>query len=261
MSRPTKCRRVCHFPEILEFIPADGAAGEPVILTIDEFETIRLIDRECLSQEACGAQLGVGRTTAQNIYDRARKKLAEALTLGLPLKIEGGDYRLCNGNADFCYKKDCFQKQIQKEFFMRKGENIMRIAVTYENGTIFQHFGHTQQFKVYDVDNGNIVKTEVIDTNGSGHGALAGVLSALGADILICGGIGGGAQMALAEAGIKLYGGVSGDADEAVNAFVAGTLDFNPDVHCDHHDHEHGNEPHACGDHGCGHGHCHSGLQ
>lgn len=132
----------------------------------------------------------------------------------------------------------------------------MRIAVTYENGTIFQHFGHTQQFKVYDVENGKIEKTQVIDTNGSGHGALAGVLSTIGADALICGGIGGGAQMALAEAGVKLYGGVSGNADEAVNALIAGDLAFDPDVHCEHHDHEHGDEPHACGEHGCGQGHC-----
>ena len=134
----------------------------------------------------------------------------------------------------------------------------MRIAVTYQNGEIFQHFGHTEQFKLYDVEDGKIVATEVVDTNGSGHGALAGVLQALKADVLICGGIGGGAQMALAEANIKLYGGVSGDADAAVNAFVAGELSFDPDVHCDHHDHEHG-EGHQCGDHGCGghgHGHC-----
>lgn len=133
----------------------------------------------------------------------------------------------------------------------------MRIAVTYQNGEIFQHFGHTEQFKLYDVEDGKVVATEVVDTNGSGHGALAGVLQALKADVLICGGIGGGAQMALAEANIKLYGGVSGDADAAVNAFVAGKLDFNPDVHCDHHDHEHG-EGHKCGDHGCG-GHGHGG--
>lgn len=132
----------------------------------------------------------------------------------------------------------------------------MRIAVTYENGTIFQHFGHTQQFKVYDVENGKVEKSQVIDTNGSGHGALAGVLSAIGADALICGGIGGGAQMALAEAGVKLYGGVSGNADEAVNALIAGDLAFDPDAHCEHHDHEHGDEPHACGEHGCGQGHC-----
>lgn len=91
-----------------------------------------------------------------------------------------------------------------------------------------------------------------MDTNGSGHGALAGILSALHADVLICGGIGGSAQAALAQAGIKLYGGVSGSADEAVGALLAGMLDFDPAVHCDHHDHEHGDEPHACGHHNCG---------
>lgn len=256
MARPIKCRRVCHYPETLEFSPAGEPNGEPVILTIDELETIRLIDKEGLSQEECGAQLGVGRTTVQSIYDKARRKLAEALVLGLPIKIGGGDYRLCNGNADFCYKKNCYKKQIQANHWESKGENTMRIAVTYENGNIFQHFGHTEQFKVYDVENGEIVKSEILDTNGSGHGALAGVLSAVKADVLICGGIGGGAQMALAEAGIRLYGGVSGNADEAVKALIGGNLEFNPDVHCDHHDHAHGDQPHACGEHGCGGGHC-----
>ena len=130
----------------------------------------------------------------------------------------------------------------------------MKIAVTYENGQIFQHFGHTAQFKLYEVEEGKIVRAEVVDTNGSGHGALAGLLSALNVDVLICGGIGGGAQMALAQAGIKLYGGVSGDADEAVEAFVGGNLDYNPNARCDHHDHHHG-EAHTCGDHGCG-SHC-----
>lgn len=132
----------------------------------------------------------------------------------------------------------------------------MRIAVTYENGKIFQHFGHTEHFKVYDVEDGKIIKSEIIDTNGSGHGALAGMLSAMKADVVICGGIGGGAQAALAENGIKLFGGASGDADEAVNAFVAGSLSYNPDVHCEHHDGEHGGKTHTCGEHGCGHGNC-----
>ena len=126
----------------------------------------------------------------------------------------------------------------------------MRVAVTYENGEIFQHFGHTEQFKIYDVENGKIISSEVVDTNGSGHGALAGVLGALKVDALICGGIGGGAQMALAEAGIRLYGGVSGSADAAAQALAEGKLTFNPNVHCDHHDH-HG-EGHTCGSHGCG---------
>lgn len=130
----------------------------------------------------------------------------------------------------------------------------MRIAVTYADGLIFQHFGHTQQFKVYEIENGNIVSSEVVDTNGSGHGALAGVLTQLRADALICGGIGGGAQMALQQAGIALYGGCSGDADTAVEDFLAGTLRFNPNVRCNHHDH-HG-EGHNCGEHHCG-GNCH----
>ena len=130
----------------------------------------------------------------------------------------------------------------------------MKIAVTYENGEIFQHFGHTAQFKVYDVQDGGIVKEAVIDTNGSGHGALAGLLSNLGVDVLICGGIGGGAQMALAQAGIKLFGGVSGDADDAVAACIAGTLSYDPNAKCDHHDH-HG-QAHTCGDHGCGSHNC-----
>ena len=127
----------------------------------------------------------------------------------------------------------------------------MKIAVTYENGQIFQHFGHTAQFKLYEVQDGKIVNAEVVDTNGSGHGALAGLLSSLNADVLICGGIGGGAQMALAQAGIKLFGGVHGDADEAVEAFLANILNYDPEAKCDHHDHHHG-EGHNCGDHGCG---------
>ncbi len=129
----------------------------------------------------------------------------------------------------------------------------MKVAVTYENGNIFQHFGHTQYFKLYEVAEGQVLSSEVVDTNGSGHGALAGVLNRLNADVLICGGIGGGAQIALAEAGIQLYGGVSGDADAAVEAFLKGALDFNPDVQCNHHDH-HG-EGHTCGNHGCGSDH------
>ena len=131
----------------------------------------------------------------------------------------------------------------------------MKIAVTYENGQIFQHFGHTEQFKIYEVKDGQIANTQVVDTNGSGHGALAGLLSTLDVDVLICGGIGGGAQMALGQAGIKLYGGVSGDADQAVEALLNDTLDFNPDVKCNHHDHQHDGH-HTCGEHGCGN-HCH----
>lgn len=132
----------------------------------------------------------------------------------------------------------------------------MRIAVTYEDGEIYQHFGHTEQFKIYDVEEGKIISSEVVDTNGSGHGALAGVLTDLQVDILVCGGIGGGAQAALAAADIKLYGGVSGSAEQAVQALISGNLSFDPDVRCNHHDHEHAGGEHHCGSHGCGSHHC-----
>ncbi len=137
---------------------------------------------------------------------------------------------------------------------------MLRVAVTHDNGEVFQHFGHTEEFKVYDIVDGKVIHSEVIGTNGSGHGALAGFLHEDSVDVLICGGIGGGAQMALAEAGIKLYGGVSGNADEAVAALIEGRLDYNPNVQCNHHSHEEGHscghgEGHSCGSEGhtCGH--------
>lgn len=124
----------------------------------------------------------------------------------------------------------------------------MTIAVPYENGLVFQHFGHTGQFKLYDVENGQITGERTADPAGSGHGALAGFLSGLGVDTLICGGIGAGAQQALAQAGIRLYGGVTGGADEAVRALLAGTLDYSAEVRCGRHDH-HGEHGHCGEDH------------
>ena len=251
MPRPRKHRRVCHYPDNLTFAPVGAEAlKEPVTLTVDEYETIRLIDKDGCSQEECAEFMGVARTTVQQIYASARQKIARMLVEGSPLEIRGGDFRLCDG-AGNCSRSSCFLQHYRRSHETPKGEHIMRIAVTYENGAIFQHFGHTQQFKVYDVQDGVIVSAQVVDTCGQGHGALAGVLSALKADVLICGGIGGGAQMALASAGVKLFGGVSGDADAAVEAFLADKLAFNPDVRCNHHDHHHG-EDHHCGSHGCG---------
>lgn len=133
----------------------------------------------------------------------------------------------------------------------------MKIAVTYENGQIFQHFGHTEQFKLYETDGGKILSEEIVSTNGSGHGALAALLRNLNVDVLICGGIGGGAKTALASADIQLYGGVSGSCDAAIQALLAGNLGYNPNVKCSHHDHEHGEGEHTCAEHGCSGHSCH----
>ncbi len=131
----------------------------------------------------------------------------------------------------------------------------MKIAVTYENGQIFQHFGHTERFAIYDAENGSIISRNIVDTNGSGHGALADFLKGNGVEALICGGIGGGARQALDAVGIRLYAGASGSADEAVKSLLAGSLSYDPDTVCT--DHEHGHHG-SCGEHGhgCGgHGH------
>ena len=113
----------------------------------------------------------------------------------------------------------------------------MKIAVTYDNGNIFQHFGKTETFKVYEVEDNKVVSSEVIGSNGEGHGALAGLLAGQNVDVLICGGIGGGAQTALAEAGVELCSGAQGDADQAVEAYLKGEL-ASKGATCDHHHHE-----------------------
>ena len=133
----------------------------------------------------------------------------------------------------------------------------MRIAIPFENGDVFGHFGHTERFKLYDAEEGQITAEQVLDTKGSGHGALAGLLREAGVDALICGGIGMGAKAALSEAGIALYPGVSGSADAAAKALAAGKLAFDPDAGCGHHGHHHGEgHCHHHGHHhgeGCGH--------
>lgn len=125
----------------------------------------------------------------------------------------------------------------------------MKIAVTYDNGNIFQHFGRTETFKVYEVEDGKVVSSQVIGSGGVGHGALAGVLAEQKVDVLICGGIGGGAQAALEEAGVELCAGAAGDADQAVMAYLRGEL-VSSGANCDHHHHEEG---HSCGGHEEGH--------
>ena len=133
----------------------------------------------------------------------------------------------------------------------------MKIAVTYENGQVFQHFGHTEEFKIYEIEDGKVISAEIIDSNGSGHSALAALLDERKIDVLICGGIGGGAQAALAERGIELCAGADGNADQAVEAYLRGEL-VNTGANCNHHGEGHSCHDHGCGEHDCGNGDCHA---
>ena len=239
MARPVRCRRIEQLPVYRSFSPDDITAAENVRMTVDEFEALRLLDGEGLTQEACAVRMNIARTTVTAIYNSARRKVADALVHGKRLLITGG-----------CCEYEPVEINLN---MMEKGLKTMRIAVTYENGEIFQHFGHSEQFKLYDVENGKIIGEQIVDTKGSGHGALAGFLHSVEADALICGGIGMGAQMALADAGIRLYAGVQGSADEAAKALAEGKLEYDPDARCDHHEHHHGD----CGHDHCADHHCH----
>lgn len=258
MARPQKCRRICNVPQTDSFRPEKHRGEIPIIMTVDEYEVIRLVDLEEKTHEQCALQMDISRSTVQEIYENARRKLAACIVYGRKLVIAGGNYRVCDGRENCRCELKCRQADNNKRTELKnrnRGGFTMKIAVPYENGQIFQHFGHTERFKLYETDNAEIVKSEIIETAGSGHGALAGFLMKHGADTLICGGIGGGAQTALAEAGIRLYGGVSGDADTAVTELLSGKLNYNPDVQCSHHEH-HG-ENNSCGSHSCGNKGCH----
>jgi predicted DNA-binding protein (UPF0251 family) len=113
MARPQKRRKVCDLPQNNRFGPLDYQVTErnTVKMTVDEYETIRLIDLEGLTQEECSAQMNVARTTVQGIYSEARKKIAASLVNGNILLIEGGEYRLCDGSGPFCGGGGCRRRR------------------------------------------------------------------------------------------------------------------------------------------------------
>lgn len=149
---------------------------------------------------------------------------------------------------------------------IENAEFAKKIAVPVEEGEIFQHFGHTETFEIFQVAEGRIVGSDLVPAPGEGHSALAGFLADNGVKVLICGGIGGGAKNALAEAGIEVLAGVSGSPEEAVEGYLAGSLEATGEATCTHHDQDHGEghscgghhhgEGHSCGGHSCGHS-CH----
>lgn len=133
----------------------------------------------------------------------------------------------------------------------------MIIAVTSKDGEVFQHFGHSEEFTLFEVENGTVIETKKVPTNGQGHGALADFLNIHSVNVVICGGIGGGAKAALREKRIEIVPGVIGKVDEIIIKYLSGEKIGNPNIECNHH-HEHG-EGHDCGSHShtCG-GHCHN---
>ncbi len=241
-GRREKLRRVGIIPEYRGFTPDGLASGDAIEMTVDELEVLRLCDMEDLNQEAVAQQMGIARATVAAICSRAHRKVANALVNGRALIITGG-------NITYSPIITTTAAWPAKEV------DTMRVATTYDNGNIFMHFGRSEQFKIYDIQDSKVLNEQVVGTGGTGHGALAGLLANGGVDALICGGIGGGAINALTQAGIKVYAGAQGNCDACVEALIAGTLAQTGEATCDchghGHDHEHIHEHGgSCGCHG-----------
>ena len=226
MPRPRKCRRVCRMPEHTDFIPAGGGDGKcPVILTVDEYEALRLIDKEGLSQEECGTYMNIARTTVQQMYTTARKKLADALVDGLPLRIEGGDYRLCQGLEEGCGCARC-RMHGRRGRNQKTGGQFMKIAIPLNENKkdVCVSFGRAPYFLF--AENG---KEEILDNPAAQAEGGAGIKAAQfvvdqGADTLITVRCGENAAQVFQAAEIKIYQSQGTGAKENLQALQAGKL-------------------------------------
>lgn len=229
MPRPKKCRKVCQMPHIKEFKPAGMNSGEDaVILTVDEYESIRLIDKEGFSQEECSIYMQVARTTVQSIYNSARKKLADALVDGLTLKIEGGDYRLCDGDEEYCecggcrkHRHICRQKNI-------KESGVMKIAVPLDENKqdVCIVLARAPYFLFSENGKDTIVENPAAEAQGGAGIQAAQFLVDSGADILITVRCGQNAADVFKEAGMKIYKSVNKAAADDLADLDNGKLEL-----------------------------------
>ena len=224
MARPVKNRIIQSIPTSEGFVPVgydNHKEYDRVIMTVDEYETIRLIDYAGENQETCAESMGISRSTVTNIYDSARKKISDALINEKILLIEGGNYDISDENCKIG-SIDCENRKVT-------------IAVPYRDGQIVQHFGQCETFKFYHISNNKLQDSEVVNATGYGHGTLVTFLKERNIDILICGGIGAGAQNFLLEDGISFFAGVNGNADEAVEKLLTGSLQYSTNATCENH--------------------------
>jgi predicted DNA-binding protein (UPF0251 family)/predicted Fe-Mo cluster-binding NifX family protein len=225
MSRPKKKKLISAEPAYRCFGCRGRCEAPKIEMSLEEYETIALLDGAGLSQEETAFRMGVSRTTITALYASARAKIADFLIHGKRLSLAGGCYEIAKEDAP--QGIDTYQKE---------GNKKMKIAVSYENEEVFQHFGQSPSFKFYEIKNKKVVATQVEATAGVGHRDLIPWLQERNVNVLICGGIGGMAIDLLKEAGIACYAGVMGEADEAVQQFLADQLVSVSTPTCDCHD-------------------------
>ena len=218
MARPKKYRKICHFPKTLTFLPVGNKSNkETVTLTVDEYETLRLIDKEGRSQEECSSSMKVARTTVQMIYASARKKVAEAIVDGRSLEIEGGDYDLCNGEPGYCSQRDCHKKRLYEQH--PKEDGTTRIALALRDGNIAKEMEETSRLSLIDIKDGRILHMSVTDYHDGVQESLPDYLHILHVDELVCGSIGQHDAGGLKEIGIRIHQSEC-DAAEYLKAYI-----------------------------------------
>ena len=208
MPRPKKCRKVCQMPTTKEFQPiGDTSCKASVILTVDEYEAIRLIDKQGFSQEECSNYMQVARTTVQLIYNSARKKLADALVDGLTIRIEGGDFQLCDGNEDYCgcggcrrHRRGCVQRNIQED-------GKMRIAIPLDENKqdVCIVLARAPYFLLREDGKDTIVENPAAQAHGGAGIHAAQFLVDSGVNVLITVRCGQNAADVFKAAGMKIY--------------------------------------------------------
>ncbi len=249
MARPRKCRRVCSLPEVDRFGPLNGGfeAQGQLVMTVDEYETIRLIDLEGLTQEECAGQMRVARSTVQGIYMSARQKLAELLVFGNVLTIDGGDYRLCDGVDKPCGRACRWRRrgghgtsdtENKKETdTQRRQEKTMKIAIPVDSrgldARVSANFGRANGFLFYDTETKaeNYIENAARMARGGAGIQAAQTIVDQGAVALLTPRLGGNAADVLDEAGVKIYRSLEGTAQENVTAFAEGRLSLLDEVH------------------------------
>lgn len=227
MPRRKKCRKVCQMPHMREFRPVgDFPCEDAVILSVDEYEAIRLIDKQGFSQEECSSYMQVARTTVQLIYNSARKKLADALVDGLTLRIEGGDYRLCDGTEEYC-GCGCCHKHRCGQIMKTKEEGQMRIAIPLDENRqdVCIVLARAPYFLFHDENGDAIVENPAAEAQGGAGIQVAQFLVDNNVTALITVRCGQNAADVFTAAGMKIYKSVNKTADAELAAFADGKLD------------------------------------
>ncbi len=226
MPRPRKCRKVCRLPENGGFLPIKQCDIEPIVLKIDEYETLRLIDRENFSQEQCGVYMHIARTTVQQIYNSARRKIADALVEGRPITIAGGEYNLCDGREHSCGCGGCtFHIQQQKE--LNTGEINMKIAIPLDENKIdvCPVLARTPYFLFWENSKTTIVENPAANAQGGAGVQVAQFIADSNVTVLITPRCGQNAADVFTACEMQIYKSTGKTAQENIADFLDGKLE------------------------------------